>query len=107
MNQTPDLEQLLTDPVVSALARAEETAWFTASPTETAAGIEASGIDPAIVADAQARFLRFAPWFAERFPDTRATHGILESALVGIPTMQAELGNRFGGTAGQALAQAR
>ena len=96
MNQTPDLEQLLTDPVVSALARAEETAWFTASPTETAAGIEASGIDPAIVTDAQARFLRFAPWFAERFPDTRATHGILESALVGIPDMQAELGSRFG-----------
>lgn len=96
MNQTPDLEQLLTDPVVAALARAEEAAWFTASPTETAAGIEASGIDPAIVTDAQARFLRFAPWFAERFPDTRATHGILESALVGIPDMQAELGSRFG-----------
>ena len=69
MNQPPDLEQLLTDPVVAALARAEEAAWFTASPTETAAGIEASGIDPAIVTDAQARFLRFAPWFAERFPD--------------------------------------
>ncbi len=96
MNQTPDLEQLLTDPVVATLARAEETAWFTAAPTETTAGIEASGIDPAIVADAQARFLRFAPWFAERFPDTRATHGILESALVGIPDMQAELGKRFG-----------
>jgi D-serine dehydratase len=69
---------------------------FTARPTDTAEGIEASGIDPAIVADAQARFGRFAPWFAERFEDTRATHGILESALVGIPHMQAELGKRFG-----------
>lgn len=96
MSQTHDLEQLLTDPVVAALARAEETAWFTATPTATVAGIEASGIDPAIIGDARARFGRFAPWFAEHFPDTRATHGILESPLVGIPAMQAELGSRLG-----------
>ncbi|OIH82048.1 D-serine ammonia-lyase [Arthrobacter sp. UCD-GKA] len=96
MRQTHDLEQLLTDPVVAAMARAEETAWFTATPTATAAGIEASGIDPAIIEDARARFGRFAPWFAEHFDDTRATHGILESPLVGIPAMQAELGNRLG-----------
>ncbi len=96
MTQLPDLEQLLSDPVVAALARAEETAWFSQSPTPSAAAIEASGIDPAITADARARFLRFAPWFAERFPDTRPTHGILESPLVGIPEMQRELGTRFG-----------
>ena len=96
MTQLPDLEQLLADPVVAALARAEENAWFAVSPTEATAGIKDSGIDPAIVADAQARFRRFAPWFAERFGDTRATHGILESPLVGIPDMQAELSARFG-----------
>ncbi|WP_254455715.1 D-serine ammonia-lyase [Paeniglutamicibacter quisquiliarum] len=96
MSQNHDLEQLLTDPVVAALARAEETAWFAATPTATVAGIEASGIDPAIIEDARARFGRFAPWFAEHFPDTRATHGILESPLVGIPAMQAELGSRLG-----------
>jgi D-serine dehydratase len=96
MTQLPDLEQLLTDPVVAALARAEETAWFSEHPTPSAAGIEASGIDPAIIEDARARFDRFAPWFAERFEDTRSTHGILESPLVGIPDMQEELGSRFG-----------
>lgn len=96
MNQLPALAELLADPVVAALARAEETAWFSAQPTPAAGGIEASGIDPAIVADAAARFRRFAPWFAERFADTRATHGILESPLVGIPSLQAELGQRFG-----------
>lgn len=96
MNQLPDLEQLLTDPVVAALARAEETAWFTAQPTPSETGIEASGIDPAIVADARARFRRFAPWFIERFPTTRPTHGILESPLVGIGELQAELGKRIG-----------
>ncbi|MFL4475094.1 D-serine ammonia-lyase [Paeniglutamicibacter sp. MACA_103] len=96
MTQIPDLEQLLSDPLVAALARAEETAWFSERPTPSAAGIEASGIDPAITDDARARFRRFAPWFAECFPDTRATHGILESPLTGIPDMQAELGARFG-----------
>lgn len=96
MNQLPEIEQLLTDPVVATLARAEETAWFTAQPTPSEAGIEASGIDPAIVADARARFRRFAPWFIERFPDTRPTHGILESPLVGIGALQTELGKRTG-----------
>lgn len=96
MNQLPEIEQLLTDPVVAALARAEETAWFTAQPTPSETGIEASGIDPAIVADARARFRRFAPWFIERFPDTRPTHGILESPLVGIGELQSELGKRIG-----------
>ncbi|QXQ10123.1 D-serine ammonia-lyase [Paeniglutamicibacter sp. Y32M11] len=96
MNQAFDLQQLLTDPIVAALARAEETAWFAAKPTDTAAGIDASGINPGIIEDARARFGRFAPWFAQHFPDTRATNGILESPLVNIPTMQAELGRRFG-----------
>jgi D-serine dehydratase len=96
MTRIPDLEHLLTDPVVAALARAQETAWFAAQPTDTQAGIEASGINPALIEDARARFGRFAPWFAEHFPDTRATHGILESPLVGIPDMQEELGSRFG-----------
>ncbi|GAA1883977.1 D-serine ammonia-lyase [Paeniglutamicibacter psychrophenolicus] len=96
MTQLPDLEQLLTDPVVAALARAEETAWFGAGPVDTIEGIKASGIDPELIAAARERFNRFAPWFAERFADTRATHGILESPLVGIPDLQEELGRRFG-----------
>ena len=96
MNQAFDLEQLLTDPVVATLAKAEEVAWFAAKPVDTAEGIEASGINPAIIEDARARFGRFALWFAERFADTRATHGILESPLVGIPEMQEELSRRFG-----------
>lgn len=96
MTQLPDLQQLLADPVVAALSRSEETAWFSARPTPTIDGIKASGIDPAITEDARARFRRFAPWFAERFPDTRPTHGILESPLVGVPDLQTELGNRYG-----------
>lgn len=96
MNQLPGIDQLLADPIVAAMARAEETAWFTAQPTPTPKGIDDAGIDAALIAGARARFVRFAPWFAERFPDTRATHGILESPLVGIPGMQAELGRRFG-----------
>lgn len=96
MNQPLDVDQLLADPLVAALARSEETAWFNAGPTPATEGVEGSGIDPAIVAEARERFRRFAPWFVEHFPDTRATHGILESPLVGIPDLQAELGRRLG-----------
>ncbi|MEE1620953.1 D-serine ammonia-lyase [Zafaria sp. J156] len=87
---------LLADPVVAALARAEETAWFRAEPARTGVVLAASGLDPAIVEAARARFRRFAPWFAERFADTGPTHGILESPLQGAPRMQAALGRRLG-----------
>jgi len=96
MTQIPELKHLFSDPVVAALARSEETAWFSPGPTAGKDAIAQSGIDPAITEDARARFRRFAPWFVERFPDTRRTHGILESPLVGIPNLQRELGSRFG-----------
>ncbi|QBO37092.1 D-serine ammonia-lyase [Periweissella cryptocerci] len=37
------------------------------------------------------RFERFAPYLALVFPDTRATHGIIESPLTKIPNMQQHL----------------
>ncbi|CAM3235381.1 D-serine ammonia-lyase [Lactiplantibacillus plajomi] len=38
--------------------------------------------------DAVARWQRFAPYLAKVFPETRATHGVIESPLVRIPKMQ-------------------
>lgn len=96
MNRLPAFEQLLNDPLVAALARGEESAWFRDRPVPAAEGIERSGISPAIVADARARFRRFAPWFADRFPDTRPAYGIIESPLLGAPAMQRDLGTLLG-----------
>lgn len=47
-------------------------------------------------AEAEARLLRFAPWIAERFPETTAAGGIIESALTAIPQMAGPLMERFG-----------
>lgn len=93
---TPLPAHLVGDPVIAAMARHSETAWFRDVPVPAAEGIERSGIPRAIVADAAARFRRFAPWFADRFPDTRAAHGIIESPLLGVPAMQEHLGRLLG-----------
>ena len=47
------------------------------------------------VADAEARLRRFAPWIAQRFPETAAANGIIESPLTAIPQMRALLARKF------------
>lgn len=46
--------------------------------------------------DAEQRLLRFAPYLEKVFPETQATHGIIESKLVAIPKMQNELSQLYG-----------
>lgn len=87
----PDLMQLLADPVVAELAQARENTWFRDSSIPAPEALEACGIDPAIVEDADSRFQRFAPWFVERFPQTRPMGGILESPLQPAPKLHEQL----------------
>jgi D-serine dehydratase len=47
------------------------------------------------VKEAEARFLRFAPYIAKVFPETQKMNGIIESPLVDITKMQNELENMF------------
>ena len=48
------------------------------------------------VDDAEARLRRFAPWIAERFPETAAAGGIIESPLTPIPEMTGPLCEKDG-----------
>ena len=48
------------------------------------------------VTDAESRLRRFAPWIAQRFPETQAAHGIIESPLTPIPQMAEPLAKKFG-----------
>ena len=48
------------------------------------------------IEDAEARLRRFAPWIAQRFPETQAAHGIIESPLTPIPQMAEPLAKKFG-----------
>ncbi|SDS46416.1 D-serine ammonia-lyase [Brevibacterium sandarakinum] len=56
----------------------------------------AIGVDPDIMDRAAERFDRFAPWFAETFPETASAHGIIESPLIPAAETQADLTNRLG-----------
>lgn len=79
------------DPLVAMLAAGHETTWLRGDLAPAAETLAATGLPETLVEDARARFTRFAPWFADRFPATRATGGILESPLLRTPALQAEL----------------
>ncbi|MBR0130272.1 MAG: D-serine ammonia-lyase [Firmicutes bacterium] len=60
---------------------------------------EAAGrlpLDNKDIDDAEARLLRFAPFIAQRFPETAGSQGIIESPLTEIPAMKQILNERFG-----------
>ena len=91
----PEVKKFLADPVIAAMARGQETSWFRDSGTPARTALAASGLDPALIDDARARFGRFAPWFTRVFPDTRISHGILESPIHGLANLQTDLDSRL------------
>lgn len=72
---------LLADPLVDRLAREEPLTWWNPAAGDSSRGLEDSGVDPAIVANAAARLERFRPWIAATFPDTAAAGGLIESPV--------------------------
>lgn len=86
-------------PVLGDLMAAKPTAWVNpralATPSADAlahiAELPSGGLTRADVGDAEARLLRFAPFIAEAFPETRASaqvwgrEGIIESPLAPLP----------------------
>ena len=71
----------MSDPVLSRLAREEPLTWWNPAAADSAGGLAASGVDPALVDDAAARLERFRPWIAETFPETASAQGLIESPL--------------------------
>ena len=104
----PEIEFDAADPVIRSLAAGEPTTWLRSDLDPTAevlqgvatdfeAGAEhQTGVDPGIMDEAAQRFERFAPWFAEAFPETSGAEGIIESALVPADAAQADLNERLG-----------
>ncbi|MBQ6508605.1 MAG: D-serine ammonia-lyase [Flexilinea sp.] len=48
------------------------------------------------IEDAEARLQRFAPWIAQRFPETAPAEGIIESPLTPIPEIAGPIGQKDG-----------
>ncbi|MGC3023256.1 D-serine ammonia-lyase [Brevibacterium sp. FAM 24630] len=94
---------LRDDDVIRSLASAQATTWVRRTPAEAALPDLADVMD-----SAAARFDRFAPWFAETFPETatvpvelasafpEARGGLIESPLVRAASAQERLDALFG-----------
>ncbi len=87
----PNRARLLEDPLVARLASGEETSWFRGELEPAAEALRRSSLPAGLVEDARQRFRRFAPWFAQRFEQTRTSDGIIESPLHRAPALQARM----------------
>lgn len=102
------------DPMVRSLASGMPTTWFPPDRPSAEAALRdivtkggnaagpGAGVDPEAAVDPEAmdraaqRFERFAPWFADAFPETAPTQGIIESPLDSADAAQTDLNERLG-----------
>ncbi|MGL6071947.1 D-serine ammonia-lyase [Craterilacuibacter sp.] len=83
-------------PLINELIALQETSWFNPGIAPTAEALADVGLTAADVADASARLDRFASYIMQVFPQTRASGGIIESGILPMPKLQAELMARHG-----------
>ncbi|MGF1759299.1 D-serine ammonia-lyase [Photobacterium sagamiensis] len=90
------IKQLVSDfPLVQQLIDLNELAWFNPGITTLEEGLPYVSLDQNDVKDASDRLNRFAPYLCKAFPETAATHGIIESEIQAVPAMQSELSTRY------------
>ena len=75
-------------PLLDALCALQPVSWFNPDYATLAAGYPHVGLTAAQVADAAARLHRFAPYLMKVFPETRASQGIIESAICPLTQLQ-------------------
>ncbi|MEH7086120.1 D-serine ammonia-lyase [Neobacillus drentensis] len=73
----------------------DQVFWVNPNLEKAQQGIEKSPLTAEDIKDAEERLNRFAPYLALVFPETKASNGIIESALVRIPTMQQKFAHDF------------
>ncbi|GGB34513.1 D-serine dehydratase [Oceanisphaera marina] len=83
------------NPLLDELMALSPVSWFNPERQPTEQALAAVGLTAEDVIDASLRLDRFAPYFCAAFPDTMASHGLLESPLQAVPAMQQAMENRF------------
>ncbi|MGU3525254.1 D-serine ammonia-lyase [Enterobacteriaceae bacterium C23F] len=96
MNATELTELKQRFPLVADLIALRETRWLNPKSSSVTVGLPYVGLTAEDVKDAHARLARFAPWIEKAFPETAATHGIIESELIAIPAMHRRLEREYG-----------
>lgn len=90
------IQDLVTHyPIVKDLIELKETVWFNPSFTTLEQGLPYVGLTQADIDEARDRLQRFATYLMAVFPETRVSHGIIESELSAIPEMQQSLETHF------------
>lgn len=84
------------NPTVRALAEEREILWLNPKLSKFEDAREALPLTMADVDDAEARLARFAPFIMNKFPETAAAHGIIESELLEAPAMKERLNGKYG-----------
>ncbi|REB07974.1 D-serine ammonia-lyase [Sporosarcina sp. BI001-red] len=83
------MERMITDfPLIGDMAKEQEVLWMNPHLGDSATGIRSSGLTAEDVKVASDRLKRFAPFFLEVFPETKANGGLIESPLTEIPSMK-------------------
>lgn len=91
MNTLDTTSLLRKFPLLKQLIALEETSWFNPNITGLKDALPYVGLSAQDIQDASDRLTRFAPYLAQVFPETAANGGIIESELVEISAIKAEL----------------
>lgn len=83
-------------PLLSQMMELQEVFWVNPGLLPACRANETCELTLSDILDASQRWSRFAPYFMTAFPETRATHGILESPLRKIPKMKKVLEQECG-----------
>ncbi|MEI4771561.1 D-serine ammonia-lyase [Psychrobacillus sp. FJAT-51614] len=91
-----NLQQLIEKyPLIKEMQNTEEVIWFNSNQTKTSEALRNITVTSEMVQDANDRLERFASYIEVAFPETAKANGIIESPLVGIPTMASAVKELF------------
>lgn len=92
-----NIQKLLNDnPLLQNMQKAKEVVWLNPDKTDFATASQNAELTMADIDDAEARLQRFAPFIMKCFPETVKNNGLIESALLPIPRMQARINDKYG-----------
>ena len=83
--------QIPNTPTIEALRNAQEVFWLNPKLTAFREADFGYPLDASMIADAEARLRRFAPFLAKCFPETAENGGLIESPLTETPVLQKAL----------------
>lgn len=84
--------------MIAAVVRQEETAWINSwlLPFAVTSATCELVVSDEMIADAERRLARFAPFIRKCWPETEQTNGLIESPLTHIPKAQRQLEEQYG-----------